>query len=123
MDFKLHSSIHKHLNSSAVSFSKSSMQLTTLFTVAFASIAAAAPDFAIGPGFTTSFTAKNQAQLASVTKAIIDAASSYQASMTAQPEWSSAYSALVEFQQTGKNVPEGVTATETILEFFTTPDW
>lgn len=96
------------------------MQFTTLLTVAFASIAAAAPDFAIG---TTRITAKDSAQLAAITKAIIDAGESWQASVTAQPEWSSAYSALVEYQKTGKNVPEGVTATDRILTYATTPDW
>lgn len=97
------------------------MQLTSLLTVAFASIAAAAPDFAIGTG--TVISAKDNAQLASLTKALVDAASSYQASLTAQPEWSSAWSQLVEFQSTGKNVPEDVTATDTILTYATTPDW
>ncbi|KAF2621712.1 hypothetical protein BU25DRAFT_233269 [Macroventuria anomochaeta] len=97
------------------------MQLTSFLTVAFASIAAAAPDFGIGTG--TRVTAKDSAQLASMTKALLEAASSYQASLTAQPEWTSAYSALVEFQETGKNVPEGVTATDRILTFATTPDW
>lgn len=97
------------------------MQLTTLFTVAFASVAAAVPDFAIGTQ--SLFTAKDSAQLAAVTKALYEAASSYQASLTAQPQWTSAYSALVEFQQTGENVPEDVTATDTILTYSTTPDW
>jgi len=97
------------------------MQLTSLLAVAFASIAAAAPDFAIGTG--TIISAKDNAQLASLTKALVDAASSYQASLTAQPEWSSAWSQLVEFQSTGKNVPEDVTATDTILTYATTPDW
>ena len=31
--------------------------------------------------------------------------------------------ALIEYQKTGKNVPEGVTATDRILTFTTTPDW
>lgn len=97
------------------------MQFTTLLTMAFASIAAAAPDFAIGTE--SRFTAKDTAQLAAVTKALVEAAESYQASLTAQPEWTSAYSALVEFQQTGENVPEDVTATDVILTYSTTPDW
>lgn len=97
------------------------MQLTTLLTMAFASIAAARPDFAIGTG--TRITAKDTAQLASITKAYVQAMESYQASLTAQPEWSSAYSALVEFQETGKNVPEDVTATDVVLTYTTTPDW
>lgn len=97
------------------------MHLTSFLTLAFAAAAAASPDFAIGSGIR--FTAKDSAHLAAVTKALGEAASSYQASLTAQPEWSSAYSALVEFQETGKNVPEGVTATDRILTFATTPDW
>lgn len=97
------------------------MQYTSLLTVAFASIAAAAPDFAIGTG--VRFTAKNNAQLASVTKAVGEAISSHQASLTAQPEWSSAFSQLVEFQSTGVNVPKDVTATDKLLTYATTPDW
>ncbi|KAJ8116129.1 hypothetical protein OPT61_g2382 [Boeremia exigua] len=97
------------------------MQLTSFLALAFASAAAAAPDFAIGSGI--QFTAKDSSQFAAVTKALGEAASSYQASLTAKPEWSSAYSALVEFQETGKNVPEGVTATDRVLTFATTPDW
>lgn len=99
------------------------MQFTTLLTVAFASMAAAAPDFEIGPVYTSKFTAKDQAQLASMTKAIFDAASSFQASVTARPEYSSALSQLSEFQKTHSGVPEGVTATDTIIQFSTTPEW
>ena len=86
------------------------MQFTTLLTVAFASMAAAAPDFEIGPIYTSKFTAKDQAQLASMTKAIFDAASSF-------------LSQLSEFQKTHSGVPEGVTATDTIIQFSTTPEW
>ncbi|KAF9695704.1 hypothetical protein EKO04_006503 [Ascochyta lentis] len=97
------------------------MKLTSFVIPALASIASAVPDFAIGTQYMV--TAKDGAQLASITSAYVKAMESYQASLTAQPEWSSAYSALVEFQETGKNVPEGVTATDRILTYTTTPDW
>ncbi|KZM20368.1 uncharacterized protein EKO05_0006926 [Ascochyta rabiei] len=97
------------------------MKLTSFLIPALASIAAAAPDFAIGTQLTV--TAKDGAQLASITSAYVKAMQSWQASVTAKPEWTSAYSALVDFQETGKNVPEGVTATDVILTYATTPDW
>lgn len=100
------------------------MQFTTLLAVAFASVAAAAPapDFAIGTDY-YSVSATNSAQLSKITKALAEAASSWQASITAQPEYSSAWSELVEFQETHSGVPEGVTATDTIIPFATTPTW
>lgn len=100
----------------------SNMQFTALLSVAFASIAAAAPDFAIGTK-EYSISAKDTAQLNQITKAVIDAASSWQASVTAQPEYSSAWSELVEFQETHSGVPEGVTATDSIIQYASTPTW
>lgn len=97
------------------------MKTTSLLIPALASVAAAAPDFAIGTNFEVTLT--NTAQAASITSAWAKALSSWQATLTAQPEYTSAYSALVEFQRTGDNVPEGVTATDRILTFTTTPDW
>ena len=54
------------------------MQFTTLLAVAFASVAAAAPnpDFAIGTDY-YSISATNTAQLSKITKALADAASSW----------------------------------------------
>ncbi|KAH6644672.1 hypothetical protein C7974DRAFT_384074 [Boeremia exigua] len=98
------------------------MQFTSFLTLALASVAAAAPDFAIGTP--TLITPKDRSELAALTKALYEAASSYQASLTAQPEWSSAFSALKEFQTTATmSVPSDVTATDKILTFATTPDW
>ncbi|KAJ4362686.1 hypothetical protein N0V95_001394 [Ascochyta clinopodiicola] len=97
------------------------MKLTSFLIPALASIATAAPDFIIGSEVTV--TAKDRGQLASITSAYVNAILSWQASVTAKPEWTSAYSALVDFQETGKNVPEGVTATDAILTYSTTPDW
>jgi hypothetical protein len=99
------------------------MQLTTLLTCSLLSLGVTAlPDFVIATS-AQRFTATNSAEYAKITKAVIDAASSYQATKTAQPEWSSMVDALIEYQKTGKNVPEGVTATDRILTFTTTPDW
>lgn len=97
------------------------MRFSSLFPLGFVSIVSAVPDFAIGTQFL--FTATNEAQLSSVSKALNDALSSYQASVTAQPEWSSAYSALVQFQKTHDGVPDDVTATDTIIQYATTPSW
>jgi hypothetical protein len=99
------------------------MRFTTLLPVAFASIAAAAaaPDFAIGEGIL--YTATNEAELDAVTKAVIQALSTYQASLTVQPEWTSAYSALVEFQETHRGVPDIVTDLEAVTAYATTPSW
>lgn len=96
------------------------MQFTTLLTVAFASVAAAVPDFAIG---VTSISAKDSSQLAAFTKAFVEAEEAWQASVTAKPEWSSAISGLIEYQKTGKDVPKAVTATDKVLTYYTTPDW
>ncbi|KAJ4339882.1 hypothetical protein N0V87_002820 [Didymella glomerata] len=98
------------------------MQITTLLAVAFASVAAAAPDFAIGTDY-YSITATNTAQLSKITKALADAASSWQASVTAQAEYSSAWSELVDFQETHSGVPKGVTATDSIIQYASTPTW
>ena len=99
------------------------MQLTTLLTCSLLSLGVTAlPDFVIATS-AQRFTATNSAEYAKITKAVIDAASSYQATKTAAPEWSSMVDALIEYQKTGKNVPEGVTATDRILTFTTTPDW
>jgi hypothetical protein len=99
------------------------MRFTALLPVVFASFAAAAPapDFAIGSGYL--YTASNQAQLDTVTKAVAQALSSHQASLTAQPEWTSAYSALVEFQETHRGVPDIVTDLEAVTVYATTPSW
>ena len=97
------------------------MRFSILLPVGFASVAVAIPDFAIGTQIL--FTATNQAQMDSVTKALVEAQSSWQASVTAQPEWSSAWSALVDFQKTHKGVPDDVTATDTIIEYESTPTW
>ncbi|KAF1927113.1 uncharacterized protein M421DRAFT_421979 [Didymella exigua CBS 183.55] len=98
------------------------MQLTNFVTLALASVAVAAPDFAIGSK-QYSISAKDTAQLNQITKAVIDAASSWHTSVTAQPEYSSAWSELVEFQQTHSGVPEGVTATDSIIKYASTPTW
>lgn len=99
------------------------MQLTTLLTCSLLSLGVTAlPDFVIATSVQY-FTAKNSGDFAKVTKALVDAASSYQATKTAAPEWSSMVDALIEYQKTGKNVPAGVTATDRILTFTTTPDW
>ncbi|KAF3036999.1 hypothetical protein E8E11_005490 [Didymella keratinophila] len=100
------------------------MQFKTLLAVAFASVAAAAPnpDFAIGTDY-YSISATNTAQLSKITKALADAASSWQASVTAQPEYSSAWSELVDFQETHSGVPKGVTATDSIIQYASTPTW
>jgi len=100
------------------------MHFTTLLTVAFASVAAAAPnpDFAIGTDY-YSISATNTAQLSKITKALADAASSWQASVTAQPEYSSAWSELVDYQETHSGVPKGVTATDSIIQYASTPTW
>ncbi|KAF1364539.1 hypothetical protein EJ07DRAFT_172558 [Lizonia empirigonia] len=97
------------------------MKTSSFIIPALASLAAAAPDFAIGSNFEVTLT--NITQAASITSAWVKALASWQATVTAQPEWTSAYSALVEFQETGENVPEGVTATDRILTYTTTPDW
>ncbi|KAG9202448.1 hypothetical protein G6514_004424 [Epicoccum nigrum] len=99
------------------------MQLTTVLACTLLSLGVTAnPDFVIGDNV-QSFTAKDKAEYAKITKAVIDAASSYQASVTAKPEWTSMWEALKEYQKTGKDVPEGVTATDRILTFSTTPSW
>ena len=99
------------------------MHLTALLACSLLSLGATAlPDFVIATSLQR-FTATNSAEYAKITKAVIDAASSYQATKTAAPEWSSMVDALIEYQKTGKNVPEGVTATDRILTFTTTPDW
>lgn len=98
------------------------MQLTAILTMAFASVAMAAPDFAIGTK-EYSFSAKDTAQAAKLTKALAEAASSWQASVTAQPAYTSAWSELVEFQETHSGVPKGVTATDSIVQFASTPTW
>lgn len=98
------------------------MQFTTFLAVAFASVAAAAPDFAIGTDY-YSISATDTAQLSKITKALADAASSWQASVTAQPEYSSAWSELREFQETHSGVPEGVTATDSIVQYASAPTW
>lgn len=98
------------------------MQFTTLLALAFVSTAAAVPDFMIEPT-SIRVTAKDRSQLAAITKAVVEAAESWQASVTAQPEWSSAMSGLIEYQKTGKDVPKAVTATDTIMTFYTKPDW
>ena len=97
------------------------MRISSLFQLGFVSIAAAVPDFAVGTQFL--FTATNEAQLSSVSKALNNALSSYHASVTAQPEWTSAYSALVQFQKTHDGVPEDVTATDTVIQYASTPSW
>lgn len=97
------------------------MKTTSLLVLLLASIAAASPDFAIGTE--SHVTVTGVAEAASITSALGKALSSWQASATAQPEWTSAYSALVEYQETGKHVPEGVTATDRVLTYITTPDW
>jgi hypothetical protein len=96
------------------------MRTSHVLTLALASVASAIPDFAIGIDY---ITAKDSAQLSSMTAAYLSAISSFQASMTAQPQWSSAFSALKEYQMTGKNVPDEVTATDAVLTYATTPDW
>lgn len=99
------------------------MKITSLLVPTLASLAAASPDFAIESRFEWEVTVTGAAQAASITSAYAAAVKSWQASVTAKPEWTSAYSALVEYQSTGKDVPEGVTATDTILTYTTTPDW
>lgn len=94
------------------------MRFTSFLTLTLVSTVLA--DFGIGVDY---ITAKNSAQLASITAAYASALESFQASMTAQPQWSSARSALIEYQSTGKDVPEDVTATDIILTYTTTPDW
>lgn len=93
--------------------------------MAFASLAAAVaePGFAIAGGTSILFTVSDVAKYDQVTKDILQAYSSYDASVTAQPEWSSAFSQLVEFQKTHKGVPSGVTDLNTIIEYETTPSW
>lgn len=99
------------------------MQLTTLLTCSLLSLGVTAlPDFAIATS-PQMFTATDSAQLSKISKAVVDAVSSYQATKTAAPEWSSMVDALIEYQKTGDNVPEGVTATDRILTYTTTPDW
>jgi hypothetical protein len=71
----------------------------------------------------TSFLTIQNADVPKFTKAWNDAAKSYQAIKTAAPEWSSMYSALVEYQKTGKDVPEIATATDRITTYDTTPEW
>jgi hypothetical protein len=95
------------------------MQFTTLLTITLASVAMATPDFAIGTKQYT-FSAADKSK---VTKAVMEAASSFHASVTAQPEYSSAWSELAEFQKTHSGVPEGVTATDSVIEFASTPTW
>ena len=99
------------------------MQLTTLLTCSLLSLGVTAlPDFAIATSLQM-YTATDSAQLSKISKAVVDAVSSYQATKTAAPEWSSMVDALIEYQKTGDNVPEGVTATDRILTYTTTPDW
>ncbi len=65
-------------------------------------------------------TVKNAAHLSTLEAAYVSALQSYWAP---QPQFTSAISALVEYQRTGKDVPEEVTATSTLLTYTTTPDW
>jgi hypothetical protein len=96
------------------------MQLTSFLILTCISLAAALPDFAMAP---TKLVTIQNADVPKFTKAWNDAAKSYQAIKTAAPEWSSMYSALVEYQKTGKDVPEIATATDRITTYDTTPEW
>ncbi|OAG07815.1 uncharacterized protein CC84DRAFT_1161888 [Paraphaeosphaeria sporulosa] len=92
--------------------------------MAFASLGVAVAEPAIAIGETSIlFTVTDQAQYDQVTKDVLQAMSSYQASITAQPAWSSAYSQLVEFQKTHKGVPAALTDLSTVVQYTATPSW
>lgn len=58
-----------------------------------------------------------------MTKAYVSAVESYYATLTTGSEWNRAWDVLRAYQQTGKDVPAAVTATDTELIYTTTPDW
>ncbi|KAL5416312.1 hypothetical protein PMIN04_008206 [Paraphaeosphaeria minitans] len=100
------------------------MRFTSILPVAFASLAAAAAEPGIAIGETSIlFTVTDQAQYDQVTKDVLQAISAYQASVTAQPEWSSAYSQLVDFQKTHKGVPAALTDLSSDIQYTATPSW
>ena len=100
--FRAEVALHFFLSSSScptwvLIFKVSTLKSTSLFTITLVSLAVAVSDFGIGADVTV--TAKNAAQLATLTRAYIDAIKSFQASATAQPEWLSTFSALIEYQK------------------------
>ncbi|OAL44310.1 hypothetical protein IQ07DRAFT_605085 [Pyrenochaeta sp. DS3sAY3a] len=70
-----------------------------------------------------SFSYKDEAQKESMTKAYVSAVESYYATITTGSEWNKAWDVLRAYQQTGRDVPAAVTATDTVLTYSTTPAW
>ncbi|KAH7389818.1 hypothetical protein BKA66DRAFT_459862 [Pyrenochaeta sp. MPI-SDFR-AT-0127] len=70
-----------------------------------------------------SFSAKDDKQLASMTKAYASAVQSYYATLTTGADWTKAWDVMRAYQQTGRDVPGAVTATNTVLTYTTTPAW
>lgn len=104
------------------------MQLTTILPVIFASfaVAVAVPEPVVIFGTLLAdvdVTVTDQAQYASVTQKVLHDLSTYQAALTARPEYSSYWSGLVEFQKTHKGVPSALVDPSTTLELTATPSW
>jgi hypothetical protein len=97
------------------------MKTTSILISALAAVATAIPDFQIGGDRIVRL--DNSAQFSQLSSEYLSAVSTYLTSKTAQPEWTSAQSALSEFQATASGVPKAVTATDTIMKFATTPAW
>lgn len=62
-------------------------------------------------------------QKESMTKAYVSAVESYYATITTGSDWNKAWDVLRAYQQTGRDVPAAVTATDTVLTYSTTPAW
>jgi hypothetical protein len=58
-----------------------------------------------------------------MTKAYASQVSKYQASLVTGAEWTKAWDVLRAYQQTGKDVPAIVTATNAATTYKTTPAW
>ncbi|KAF1844193.1 uncharacterized protein K460DRAFT_397331 [Cucurbitaria berberidis CBS 394.84] len=69
------------------------------------------------------FKAKNDQQAASISKAYVSAVESYYQTLTTGADWTKAWDVMRAYQQTGKDVPEAATASNTVLTYTTTPAW
>ncbi|KAF2124751.1 hypothetical protein P153DRAFT_434987 [Dothidotthia symphoricarpi CBS 119687] len=66
----------------------------------------------------------NAQQASSISAKFDSAISSYAAQVTTQPAYNSAWNELYAYESTGKkDIPEGVTATNTVVTYTTTPEW
>ncbi|KAF2834651.1 hypothetical protein M501DRAFT_1020630 [Patellaria atrata CBS 101060] len=80
-------------------------------------------DFIIIDSTTALATFTNTKDASAAASRVAVAASTYITHLTAQPQFTSAIAALESIAATATDIPEGVTATDTVVTYTTTPAW